>query len=644
MSSSPTLAPGVARPAFWQSNAFVPAAAALIVFVTVACYGNSFAGAFVFDDQQHIKSASTIHNLWPPWQVLFDPYFVTRPLIGYSLVVNYRISGNSPWSYHALNLLIHCVAALALFGLVRRTLQSPPLAPRYAELSGPLALVIALVWAVHPLQTQAVTYVIQRCESLMGMCYLLTVYFAVRSLTATRRAPWIIAAALACIAGMLSKQVMVTAPLVVLLFDYLFFSGSVVTALRRHWPLYMGMALGWLPLAAMMAAAPANDTAGFGMTSISPLQYLISEGSVICHYVRLAFVPAPLVFDYAWPKAPSLIAASPYVIAVASGVALTAYGLYRRNGAAILGAWFFLILSVTSSLVPVEDLAFEYRMYLPLAAIITGCAFACVELWRRVLATRLAKGGALQVSGGSAAFALAAVLILVFGSLTVARNQDYKSEIALWADTAVKRPENARARNNFGYQLQQQGRLKEAVAQYSEAIRLKPAYAQAYTNRGVLLKDLGDLEQAEQDLSEALRLNPSAADAHNNLGSVLASRGDVKSGEGYFRRALELKPGFTEARLNLAAALVVEKRFAEARAEAEQVVQHAPQLAEAHFLLAMADESLGDDASAEHHLARAIALNRDYEAARQQLCRLLHRLHRDGEAAAQCGPDAMSAR
>ena len=635
MSSSPTLAPGVSRPAFWLSSAFVPAAAALIVLVTAACYSNSLAAGFVFDDHPYIDNSPAIRSLWPPWQALFSVNHISRPLIGYSLAVNYQLSGVSPWSYHALNLLIHAAAALALFGLVRRTLQSPQLAPRYGEVAGPLALVIALVWAVHPLQTQAVTYVIQRCESLMGLCYLLTVYLAVRSFTATRRALWVAAAALACVAGMMSKQVMVTAPLIALLFDYLFFSGSVVAALRRRWPLYAGLALGWLALAGTMVATPANDTAGFSVKSISPLQYLISEFSVICHYVRLSFVPAPLVFDYGWPKAPSLQAALPYAVPVCLCVALTAYGLYRRAGAAILGAWFFVILSVTSTVMPLEDLAFEYRMYLPLAAIISGCAIGGVELWRRVLSARLAKGGAPQLGGGSVAFALAAGLVLILGSLTVARNQDYKSEIALWADTVVKRPENARARNNFGYQLQQQGRLPEAIAQYGEAILLKPTYAQAYTNRGAVLKDLGNLEQAEQDLSEALRLNPSSADAHNNLGSVLASCGDVKSGEAHFRSALELKPAFMEARLNLAAALAVEQRFAEARGEAEQALQRSPENAEAHFLLAAAGESLGDDHAAEEHFKEAVRLDTGYAGARLRLCRLLRRTGHAGDAAAQ---------
>ena len=233
MSSSPTAAPVAARPPFWQSRGFVPLAVTLISLAAAACYSNSFAGAFVFDDHPFIETNPYIRSLWPPGQALFGVNNISRPLVGYSLAVNYWLSGLSPWSYHALNLLIHIVAALALFGLVRRTLQSPRLAERYATLAGPLALVIALIWAVHPLQTQAVTYVIQRCESLMGMCYLLTVYCAVRSFTASKPARWVVAAAVACVAGMLSKQVMVTAPLMVLLFENNVLYAKLVTARSR---------------------------------------------------------------------------------------------------------------------------------------------------------------------------------------------------------------------------------------------------------------------------------------------------------------------------------------------------------------------------------------------------------------------------
>ena len=635
MSASPVAATAAARPPSWQARGFVPLAATLISLAAIACYGNSFAGAFVFDDHPFIETNPFIRSLWPPGRALFGVNNVSRPLVGYSLAVNYWLSGLSPWSYHALNLLIHMVAALALFGLVRRTLQSPRLAERYRQIGGPLALAVALVWAVHPLQTQAVTYVIQRCESLMGMCYLLTIYFAVRGFTAEKSARWMVAAALACVAGMLSKQVMVTAPLAVLLFDYLFFSSSMIAALRRHWRLYAGLAAGWLALLATMIAAPVNDTAGFGVKSITPLQYLISEFSVICHYVRLSLLPTSLAFDYDWAKAPSLVAALPYAIPVCVCAALVALGLYRRAPWAIFGAWFFLILSVTSTVMPFDDLAFEYRMYLPLAAVIAGVVIGGVELWRHVLAPRLAAAKARSLNGGSLAFLLTAALVIVYGGQTFARNQDYKSETALWADTVVKRPENARARNNFGYQLQQQGRLPEAIAQYTEAIALNPSYAQAFYNRGTACKELGDLDRAERDLKEAVRLNPSSPDAHNNLGSVMASRGDLEAGEAHFRQALELKPAFIDARLNLATALLAEERYAEARSEAEAVLQRAD-VGEAHFILAVADESLNAYAAAEEHLRLALRLDPNDAAPRLRLCRLLRRLHRDDEAAAQC--------
>ena len=144
-------------------------AALLIVCVGTLFYLDSFQGAFIYDERNFITNNPAIRRVWPPWQVLLAPINVNRPLIGLSNAINYAISGLDPWSYHALNLIIHLLAALALFGVVRRTLGAEALARRFGKSSTALALAVALIWMVHPLQTQSVTYVIQRCESLMGM-------------------------------------------------------------------------------------------------------------------------------------------------------------------------------------------------------------------------------------------------------------------------------------------------------------------------------------------------------------------------------------------------------------------------------------------------------------------------------------------
>src|ERR1035438_6675615 len=234
-------------------------AAGLIALAVLAAYANSFSGAFVLDDASSIAGNPTIRHLWPLGGPLSPPHgrgltVDGRPILNISLAINYALSGIHPWSYHALNLLIHGLAGLTLFGVVRRTLDRLGM-PADSAL---LALCAAFLWTLHPLQTESVTYVIQRAESLMGLFYLLTLYCFIRyadrtprsdaSSNAGKTAPvlWAVFSVLACLLGMATKEVMVTAPVMVFLYDRTFFSGSFAQAWRRHRRLYAGLACTWL--------------------------------------------------------------------------------------------------------------------------------------------------------------------------------------------------------------------------------------------------------------------------------------------------------------------------------------------------------------------------------------------------------------
>ncbi len=213
---------------FWLASILAPVC---IVAATAAAYWNSFQDAFVFDDELWILKNHSIRQLFPLGSVLFPDTPITsgRPLVGLSLAANYALGEYRVWGYHAVNLAIHIAAALALYALVRRTLLLPSFGNRFTTRAMPIALVAGLVWAVHPLQTAAVTYIIQRTESLMGLLYFLTLYAVVRGATtelqnSLRRVVWYCLAVTACFLGMATKEVMVSAPLMVLLYDRTFSS------------------------------------------------------------------------------------------------------------------------------------------------------------------------------------------------------------------------------------------------------------------------------------------------------------------------------------------------------------------------------------------------------------------------------------
>ncbi len=246
-------------------------AASAIIVVTVAAYSNSLHGKFMFDDRVWIVENPSIKHLWPLGDVLLPADAAPvggRPIVSVSLAVNYALGRLDVRGYHAVNLAIHICAALVLFGVVRRTLTLPRLRDRFASAATLLAAIVALVWAVHPIQTEAVSYVIQRAESLVGLFYLLTLYCFIRGTTA--RSPltflWYLACFVACLLGMATKEVMVSAPIVLLLYDRTFLAGTFRQSLAARWRLYLALAGTWLVLAWVLVATSFHaDTTGLGV-------------------------------------------------------------------------------------------------------------------------------------------------------------------------------------------------------------------------------------------------------------------------------------------------------------------------------------------------------------------------------------------
>ncbi len=580
--------------------------AGLILSLAIAAaYATSFRGAMVFDDLYSIVENPTIRDLARPGLVLFPPGAIGgtiggRPVVNLTLALNYAISGLNPWSYHAVNLAIHMLAALALFGLVRRTLARFPSSGRCREHGLLVALTVASLWALHPLQTESVTYVVQRAESLTGLCYLLTLYCFVRGVDSPQPRRWQAAAFAACLAGMGCKEVMVSAPLLVLLYDRTFVARSWREAWRRRGGVHGALLGTWLLLAVLVAGtAGRGGTAGFG-TPVGWWEYALTQCQAIPHYLGLALWPHPLVFDYGTPLVRHAAAVAPQTALLLGLLGLTGWALARKPALGFLGAAFFLILAPSSSVVPVATQTMaEHRMYLPLAAVLTLLVL-----------------GAGALAGRRALPALLA-LALCAGGLTARRNLDYQSELALWADTVAHRPENPRARTNLGIALTEAGRLPEAVAQFEAslqlqpeeaatqlnlclaltrldraaeavphgeaAVRLKPGSADAHLNLALALDRLGRTGEAVAHYEEARRLQPDAPDvpaplaaARLALGNRAAEREDFGSAVAQYRRVLELNPGHLQARNNLANALLVTGRVDEAIAQYREVLRRNP--------------------------------------------------------------------
>jgi tetratricopeptide (TPR) repeat protein len=659
-------------------------AAGVIVLATLAAYHNSLAGPFAYDDEPSILANRTIRQLWPLGPVLSPPCngetVGGRPLLNLTLAINYALGGLNVRGYHAANLAIHIAAALLLFGILRRTLLTRPLRDRFDRASTLLALAGAMLWAVHPLHTESVTYIVQRAESLMGLFYLLTLYCVIRGagekkgagvffrtpcqttrlvLKKDSRPPffWYTAAVLACLLGMACKEVMVTAPLIVLLYDRTFLAGSFAKAWQRRWGLYVGLAVTWGLLAYLMYST-GLIVRQREMGAPDAWSYARSQPGVILYYLRLSVWPSSLCFDYAWPLATSLGEILPGAMVLGLLLAATLWGLIARRGWAFLSAWFFLILAPTSSVLPLGQLAFEHRMYLPLAAIVALAVAGGYALWERLLFRPAGQGGQAPFSPGmtpgevgwwgakkgtvpdrgaaalrwAAPVVLWAAALLALGCTTVARNRDYRSLVALYQDTVDKRPHNPVAHNNLGNALVAAGRSAEAIEHCRQAVRLKPDGAVMHYNLAIALVAAGRTDEGIEQYREALRLNPDYVEAHYSFGNALAKLSRTKEAIAQYRQALRLKPEHVMVHNNLGIALVAVGGAEEAIQHYREALRIIPDNAEIHNNLAIALDAVGKTGEAIGEYREALRLKPDFATADYNLGLALAKVGRADEA------------
>jgi tetratricopeptide (TPR) repeat protein len=537
--------------------------AALLVVAAVWAYSTSFGGVLVLDDVRAIERNPTITALWPLSIPLSPPTGSTvagRPVANLTFAINYALApadvrdvftpggpsapgGGAPFlrnirGYHLANLLIHIAAGLVLFGIVRRTLVSAPFRRRFAGAATWLAFAVSLVWVVHPLQTESVTYIVQRVESLAGLFYLLTLYCAIRAIGEPDRRLWTIAAILACALGMATKEVMVTAPILVWLWARTFSPDRS----RRIRPLVAGLPATWIVLGVLVLHEHRVPSVELGGATV--WRYLLTQTAVVAHYLRLAIVPSPLVFLYTWPLATSFGSVAAQAVLIVALAGLSVFGLVRRHPLGFAGVWFFLILAPTSTALPiVTEVAAEHRMYLPLASFV-ACVVVGVYLAGGRVASRFRSTphGSRRAATG-VALLLALVAAVGLGTTTRARNLDYSSAERLWQDTVRKQPDNQRARVAYAEALANAGRLEEAEAQYRAAVQLAPADATALARLGGVLAARGKLDEAIEHFERALTSRPGDLDADRGLGLAYAARSQDALALPHLERALAAQPG-----------------------------------------------------------------------------------------------------
>jgi tetratricopeptide (TPR) repeat protein len=602
----------------------------LLVAALAAAYANSWSGPFVFDDTASIPENPTIQRLTPLSHVLSPPNggetVSGRPVLNLSFAINYAVGRLNPRTYHIGNELIHLAAALTLFGIVRRTVRA--VAPAFAT---------ALLWAVHPLLTEAVTYTVQRAESLMGLFYLLTLYSFIRFAGDARppgapaersrnsRLVFAGCSVLFCLLGMATKEVMVSAPLMVLLYDVTFVAGSFRQAARCHGALHLALFSTWIFLGWLVAGShDRGGTAGFGAW-IPPRYYWVTQGAAVLRYLALAFWPHPLVFDYGFDRywihhMKQGVAAALPLFALLAGSGWLFFRGQGRRWLGFLGLFFFAILAPTSVMPGTRQTMAEHRMYLALIPIVV-----CV-----VAAARNGCRGRQWIGAGALAMIGAG-----FIAATARRNQDYQSAVALWGATVRDLPDNPYARSSYGTVLFTAGRPAEAAEQFRSAVRIYPDYAQARADWGTALIVLGRAGEGILQLRTAVQSAPDDPQVHWVAANGMVRLGNRPAAHAEFAAAVRLQPYFPRANLDWGNSLLDDGQSAAASQRLRVAVRQMPDSADAHNSLAITLAQMHREGEAAGEFAEAIRCDPAVPEPHNNLANVLKNLGRIPEARAE---------
>jgi tetratricopeptide (TPR) repeat protein len=633
--------------------------AAVIVAAGFLTYLNSLSGPFVFDDYLSVLQNSHIRRWWDLRSVLFpeqDSPFAGRPLVNFSFALNYAIGGLDVRGYHLVNIAVHLVCGLLVYGVVRRTLELPSLRNKFGSVSVWLAFAIASIWTLHPLNTEAVDYLTERTESLMALFYLLTMYASIRAVGSEWMSKWTALALASCALGMACKETMATAPVALALYDRVYVFDSFRQAFRTRWRFYSGLAATWVILLALMWPNPRGGSAGFS-SDVRPWTYLLNQTVMITQYLSHAVWPRSLVVNYGWPLPLTLGDVLPYACLIVLLLLLALVALFRVPKLGYLGAWVFITLAPTSSIVPiVTEVGAERRMYLPLIGIAALAVLAVWTLWKVLLGERRTVAAGLTLGAVSAVLAIS----------TIDRNREYASGLSLirtaverWPSSASQHilgetlvaagsseeaipylraaaPGAPRAHLTLGIALFNQGRLHEAAQALETLIRIQqsppaehphwqaPLRADVIMARRLLADALLGQQtygQAIAAYNEYLESRPTDADALSNLGIALVSSGRHDEAIQAFRRSAALAPNDGAVQRNLADALFDAEKVDEAAVHAARAVELRPDDSAAHDLLGRALAVQGKVAEAVFEFERALKIDPGNTEARDHLAR-----------------------
>jgi len=598
--------------------------ASLIAVLGLLAYSNSFTVPFQFDDEAYVVSnpiIRTFHYFLAPFDIAklenLSPTslppalqfaFMTRMLGYFTLAVNFKLHGLNVVGYHVVNLTLHLMSGYLVYLIARGTLGLERCAPRGGDESragypGAIAAAAALLFVVHPIQTHAVTYITSRFLLMASFFYLLALlsYLKSQTETAGRQGLWYGLALASTVCSMLSKEFSFTLPFVIALYDFTFLDSDRRRRLKALAPFAVTVCIIPILVFLQQGQLGALDSTMRTITAadvskISRGDYLLTQFGVITDYLRLLLLPIHQNVDHDFTKYHSFFAwpVFGYFLLLLALFLFGGYCYYlcgrrreypelRLAGFGIL--WFFVTLSVESSILPLGELGAEYRVYLPSF----GFFLAVTALVHLAVRARLGSATGLRLYTG-----LLGVTIVVLAVATYSRNMVWQNEISLWEDSAKLSPNKLRPHQNLGLYYSTAGRLNEAKRELIAALKIEPNNFELHNNLGIVYKKLGDYQNAISAYTRASQLNPSDPMSLYNLANAYLAQGDFAAAIRYYEKCLQIIPDYDELHNNLAIAYQKTGRHGDAIREYETAVKLNPENSHARRNLENIRKMTGD--------------------------------------------------
>jgi len=625
----------------------------IILFVVLGfvLYSNTFHSPFLLDDEGHIVDNSNIRLreiTGGSVTKIFTGKSWNRPLPMLSFALNYYFGRYHVQGYHVVNIMVHVITGILLFFFLRITLNISN--KQYQSLSTQrslnpsstsdfhtrdcvsahptfIAFYASLIWFVHPLCTQSVTYIVQRMNSMAAMFYILSLWFYAKARLSQKSSYLYFAGcAVSGICALLSKEISATLPFFIFLYEWYFFQN--INNLNKawfkrkiKWILFAGIPIILIGIGHYSGMNPEGKIfKGYSIWDFTWIQRVMTEFRVVIYYLSLILYPFPsrLNFDYDYPISYSLInpLTTLFSLAVIIGLVILAFYLAKRKPLiSFCIFWYFGNLAIESSFIPLH-IIFEHRTYLPSMLVSLLVVIFILQVIKQI----------------KVAAVLLCIVLIIFSTWTYKRNGVYKNAVSLWADTVKKSPNKAQPHYNLGIVLSRQGEINKAIIQYTRAIQISPYYAKAHNNLGNALMDQGQSHEAMSHYTKALRTDPEGEEVHNNLGKAFMEQGQLGKAKIHYNKALEINPDSAEVHNNFGILFEKQGKSQKAINHYKEALQINPDYADVHNNLGNIMRQYGKFHEAIAYYNEALRLKPEFFQAHYNMANTLMNLGQFEEA------------